>query len=74
MKFNFLFLDTVHLTPGELINIIEVFPFLEENAIVVLHDVMYHLPTHGFYIPKEIKYHPWEFTFYCPHSPVRKLS
>lgn len=58
MKFNFLFLDTVHLTPGELINIIEAFPFLEENAIVVLHNVMYHLPTHGFYLPKEIKYHP----------------
>ena len=47
MKFNFLFLDTVYLTIGELINIIEAFPFLEENAIVVLHDVMYHLPTHS---------------------------
>ena len=58
MKFNFLFLDTVHLTPGELINIIEALPFLEENAIVVLHDVMYHLPTHKFYKPKEIKFHP----------------
>ena len=58
MKFNFLFLDTVHLTPGEIINIIEVLPFLEENAIVILHDIMYHLPTHRFYLPKEVKYHP----------------
>ena len=28
LKFDFLFLDTVHLTPGELINIIEALPFL----------------------------------------------
>ena len=58
MKFDFLFLDTSHLTPGEIINIIEAFPFLEENAIVVLHDVLFHLPSHGHYKPKEIKFHP----------------
>ena len=58
MKFDFLFLDTVHLTPGELINIIEALPFLEENAIIVMHDIMYHLPTHNYYAPKEVKYHP----------------
>ena len=45
IKFDFLFLDTVHSTPGELINIIEVFPFLEENAIVILHDITYHIIT-----------------------------
>ena len=43
IKFDFLFLDTVHSTPGELINIIEVFPFLEENAIVILHDITFHI-------------------------------
>ena len=58
MKFDFLFLDTSHLTPGELLNIIEALPFLNENAIVVLHDIMYHLPSHNFYSPPEVKYHP----------------
>ena len=57
-KFDFLFLDTVHLTPGELINIIEVLPFLNENAIIILHDIMFHLPSHSYYNPLEIKYHP----------------
>ena len=57
-KFDFLFLDTSHLAPGELINIIEVLPFLNENAIVILHDIMFHLPSHNYYLIKEIKYHP----------------
>ena len=57
-KFDFLFLDTSHLAPGELINFIEVLPFLNENAIIILHDVMYHLPSHNHYRIKEIKYHP----------------
>jgi predicted O-methyltransferase YrrM len=39
MKFDFVFLDTSHHSPGELINIIEIMPFLNENAIVVLHDI-----------------------------------
>ena len=58
MKFDFLFLDTKHLAPGELINIIEALPFLNENAIVVLHDVMFHLPSHNYYVTPEVKYHP----------------
>ena len=57
-KFDFLFLDTSHLAPGELINIIEVLPFLKENAIIILHDIMFHLPSHHYYRIKEIKYHP----------------
>ena len=32
------FIDTVHLTPGEMINWLEVLPFLKEEAIVVFHD------------------------------------
>ena len=43
LKFEFLFLDSAHTAPGELINIIEAFPFLEENAIIVIHDLIYHL-------------------------------
>lgn len=58
LKFDFLFLDTVHITPGELINIIEALPFLEENAIIIMHDIMYHLPTNNYYSPREVKYHP----------------
>ena len=56
LKYDFLFLDTVHLTPGELINIIEALPFLEENAIVVLHDIIFHLLDYHN-IP-EVKYFP----------------
>lgn len=41
LKFDFLFLDTAHMSPGELINILEVFPFLNENAIIILHDINY---------------------------------
>lgn len=58
MKFDFLLLDTVHLSPGELINIIEVLPFLNENAIIILHDIMYHLPIYNYYTPREVKFHP----------------
>ena len=58
LKFDFLLLDTAHFSPGELINIIEVLPFLEENAIIVLHDIMYHLPSNNYFRPREIKFHP----------------
>ena len=58
LKFDFLLLDTAHFSPGELINIIEVLPFLEEKAIIVLHDIMYHLPSNNYFIPKEKKFHP----------------
>ena len=43
MKFDFLFLDTRHSAPGEIINFIEALPFLKENAIVVIHDLLWHL-------------------------------
>jgi predicted O-methyltransferase YrrM len=58
LKFDFLLLDTAHLSPGELINIIEVLPFLEENAIIILHDIMFHLPSNKFFRPIEVKFHP----------------
>lgn len=41
-KFDFVFLDTAHISPGEIINFIEILPFLNENAIVVLHDIEWH--------------------------------
>lgn len=73
LKFDFLFLDTVHLTPGELINIIEVLPFLEENAIIIMHDTMFHLPTNRYYIPREVKFHPSQiylFTSLAGHKVI----
>ena len=58
LKFDFLLLDTVHFSPGELINIIEVLPFLEDNAIIVLHDIMFHLRSNNYLKPKRKKFHP----------------
>ena len=43
IKFDLFFLDTAHRSPGEFFDMIEVLPFLNENAIVILHDTMYHL-------------------------------
>ena len=51
MKFDFLFLDTAHMAPGELLNFIEVLPFLKENAIMVLHDIIWHFH-------RKIKFYP----------------
>lgn len=58
LKFDFLLLDTAHFSPGEIINIIEVFPFLEDNAIIVLHDIMLHLPSYNKLKNYKPKYHP----------------
>ena len=43
IKFDFLFLDSSHISPGEFLNIIEALPFLNENAIVILHDIMWQM-------------------------------
>ena len=42
LKFDFVFLDTAHITPGEFLNLIEILPFLKENAIIILHDITWH--------------------------------
>jgi len=42
MKFDFLYLDSAHISPAEIINFIEALPFLNENAIVVLHVLFWH--------------------------------
>ena len=36
---DFVFIDTVHKTPGEMFNWLEVLPFLKEESIVVFHDL-----------------------------------
>ena len=33
------YIDTMHLTPGEMLNWLEVLPFLKEEAIIILHDI-----------------------------------
>ena len=38
---DFVYLDTVHTTPGEMINWIEILPFLKEEAFLVMHDVYF---------------------------------
>ena len=35
---DFAFIDTMHITPGELLDWLMVLPFLKEEAIVVFHD------------------------------------
>ena len=42
IKFDFLFLDSAHVSPGEILNFIEALPFLNENAIVIIHDLFWH--------------------------------
>lgn len=42
MKFDFLLLDSAHTSPGEFLNFIEALPFLNENPIIVLHDIKWH--------------------------------
>jgi predicted O-methyltransferase YrrM len=42
MTFDLVFLDTAHISPGEIMNLIEILPFLNENAIIILHDITWH--------------------------------
>ena len=57
MKFDFVFLDTSHSAPGELLNFIEILPFLNENAIFVLHDILWHFTQTKFY-PANVYLYP----------------
>ena len=40
-------IDTVHVTPGELLDFLQVLPFLSQNAVIILHDISLHLTTWG---------------------------
>ena len=52
-EIDLVYIDTMHVTPGEMINFLEILPFLKEEAYVVLHDtfLMYYRNA----IIKEIK-------------------
>ena len=36
---DFVFIDTAHVMPGEVLNMIEIFPFLKKRAIIALDDI-----------------------------------
>jgi len=46
-KFDFVLIDSAHLHPVESLNFLTVLPFLNEGAIVVLHDTALHIATEG---------------------------
>ena len=39
---DFVFIDTAHVMPGEVLNIIEILPFLKKNAILAFDDIHHH--------------------------------
>lgn len=43
----FVFIDTVHVTPGEMLDLIQILPYLKKSAIIVLHDTALHLTDWG---------------------------
>jgi predicted O-methyltransferase YrrM len=57
-KFDFAFIDSAHESPGEILNLIEVLPFLNENAIIVLHDIFWHFSRRAPKPPREVKFTP----------------
>lgn len=42
-KFDFCFIDTAHVTPCEILDTLQVFPYLKKNATLVYHDTNLHL-------------------------------
>ena len=58
MKFDFIFLDTAHSASGEMLNFIEILPFLNENAIFVLHDILWHFHSRIKFYPSNIYLFP----------------
>jgi hypothetical protein len=58
MKFDFVFLDSAHMAPGEILNFIELLPFLNENAIFVLHDILWHFKSKINIYPSNVYLYP----------------
>ncbi|MDR1235822.1 MAG: class I SAM-dependent methyltransferase [Holosporaceae bacterium] len=40
---DFVFIDTMHTNPGEILDFLQILPFLKEEAVVVFHDVSCHI-------------------------------
>ena len=47
----FVFIDTAHVMPGEVLNIIEILPFLKKNAIISFDDINHQIKTNLAKIP-----------------------
>jgi hypothetical protein len=45
---DFCFIDTVHTNPGELLDVLMILPFLNDNALIVFHDVNCHTGSGKF--------------------------
>ena len=56
--FDFLFLDTAHMAPGELLNFIEVLSFLREKAIMILYDLLWHFDMGLKFYPSNVYLFP----------------
>ena len=54
-KFDFCFIDTVHSVPGEILDVLQVLPYLEKDAIIVLHDT--NLQMESIRIPRKSQMH-----------------
>ena len=39
---DFAFIDSAHIMPGEVLNVIEILPFLKKNAIIAFDDINHH--------------------------------
>ena len=48
---DFAFIHTAHVMPGEVLNMIEIFPFLKKNAIIALHDLDHQARESLFDVP-----------------------
>ena len=58
MKFDFVFLETAHSVLGEMLNFVEILPFLNENAIFVLHDILWHFDQKSKLCPSNVYLYP----------------
>jgi hypothetical protein len=48
---DFVYIDTAHVMPGEVLNIIEILPFLKKNAIIAFDDINHQTNMHLARIP-----------------------
>ena len=48
---DFAFIDTAHVMPGEVLNMIEIFPFLKKNAIIAFDDIDHQVREALFQVP-----------------------
>ena len=51
-------MDTTHTAPGEILNFIELLPFLNDNATLVLHDILWHFGSKIYIYPSNVYLYP----------------